>query len=63
MKVRVLYGRRLTHSSAHLDPTVESSSDVPLLLTTRPLQVLQQLDADTLFPCLLAAGDTEEKYV
>ena len=63
MKVRVLYGRHLTHSSAHLDPTVVSSSDVPLLLTPQPLQVLEQLDADSVFPYLLAAGDTEEKYV
>ena len=63
MKVRVQYGRHLTHSSAHLDPTVVSSSDVPLGLTPWPLQVLEQFDADTVFPYLLAAGATEEKYV
>jgi hypothetical protein len=63
MEVRVQYGRHLTHSSAHLDPTVVSSSDAPLPLTPRPLQVLEQLVADTVFPCLLAAGNTEEKYV
>jgi hypothetical protein len=58
----VQYRRHLTHSSAHLAPTVVLCSDVPVQMTWL-LQVSEQLDADNVSPCLLAAMNTEEKYV